>query len=134
MSVRASLRATPVLLAALIAGALSARAMNIRTSKTEIARATDGAILFEVREDGPEGGGSLAYQIQGKAARDVAVFVLSSDFGPGDGSRVEAIPPEACRRRLEDLGAELVKRKFTGITLRPERCRSARRAGLVAKK
>jgi len=124
----------PFFLAALLACASSARALSIRSTKAQIARAADGSKLIEVREDGPEGGGALTYRVQGKKPGDVVDFVVSSDFSPGDGSTPQTVSPETCRQRLAALGTELAKRKIPGVTLHPEGCASARRAGLVVAK
>ena len=121
-------------LAALLACASSARAMNIRSSQKQIARAADGTALVEVREDGPEGGGALTYRVQGKTPGDVVDFVVSSDFSPGDGSTPQTVSAETCRQRLAALDAELTKRKIPGVALHPEGCTSARRAGLAVVK
>jgi len=121
--------------AVLIAGgATAAFAMSIRESKTPLARSADGATLTEVRAHGPEGGGSLTYRVQGKSARDVVDFLMSSDLSPGDGSRPQTVPPETCRQRVAALGTELAKRKIAGVTLHPEACSSESRAGLVIAK
>ena len=124
----------PFFLAALIACAPSARALSIRSTKTQIARAADGSKLIEVREDGPEGGGALTYRVQGKKPGDAVDFVVSSDFSPGDGSTLQTVSAATCRQRLAALDAELAKRKIPGVTLHPEGCASARRAGLVVAK
>jgi hypothetical protein len=122
----------PLLLALLIGCASpAALAMGIRESKRELARAPDGAVLYEVRGDGPEGGGSLTYRVQAKSARKGASLLVSSTLGPGDGSQPQAISPDVCRQRLDALGADLAKHKFRGVTLHPEACCSETRAGLV---
>ena len=125
--------ATGCLLLTLLIGfdSTAARAMSIRENKTPLARSADGAVLFEIRAHGPEGGGSLSYRVQGKSAGDRADFLLSSDFSPGDGSRPQIVSPETCRERLGALGIELAKRKIPGVTLHPEGCRADSRAGLV---
>ena len=124
----------PFFLAALLACASSARALSIRSTKAQIARAADGSKLIEVREDGPEGGGALTYRVQGKTPGDVVDFVVSSDFSPGDGSTPQTVSAETCRQRLAALDAELTKRKIPGVALHPEGCTSARRAGLAVVK
>jgi hypothetical protein len=121
------------LLATLLAIMPVARAMSIRETKTRLARAADGATLYEVRADGPEGGGSLTYRVQGKAARDRIDFVLSSNFGHGGSQKPQIVSAEDCRQRLAALGAELAKRKIAGIALHPEACRAADREGAVVK-
>jgi hypothetical protein len=122
------------LLATLIAFAPIAGAMSIRTTKKQLARAADGATLYEVRADGPEGGGSLTYRVQGKAARDHVDFVVSSDFGHGGSEKPQIVSAEECRQRLAALGAELAKRKIAGVALHPEACASADREGTVITK
>jgi len=121
-----------LLLAILIAcGAGGAAAMGIRESKTQIARAPDGSALYEVLGQGPEGGGSLAYRVQGKTSADRADFLLSSDFSPGGSSRPQTVSREICEQRLGALSAELAKRRFSGVTVHPEACRAKQRSGLV---
>ena len=124
-----------MLLAVLVAcGVHAAFAMGIRESKTQIARAPDGSTLYEVQGHGPEGGGSLAYRVQGKTAADRVDFLLSSDFSPGNGSRPQTVSRAVCEQRLGALAAELTKRKFTGVTVHPETCRAKDRSGLVVVK
>jgi hypothetical protein len=117
------------LLVTLIALAPIAGAMSVRTTKKQLARAADGATLYEVRADGPEGGGSLTYRVQGKAARDHVDFVVSSDFGHGGSEKPQIVSAEECRQHLAALGAELAKRKIAGVALHPEACASAEREG-----
>jgi hypothetical protein len=132
---RAWLTGRGLLAAALIAGAPhAALAMGIREGKRQLARAPGGAALYEVRGVGPEGGGSLTYRVQGKSRADVVDFLVSSDYGPGDGSMPQIVSPQVCRERLAALGAELTKRKIPGVTLHPEACGSENRAGLVVAK
>ena len=121
------------LLATLTAFAPIAGAMSIRTTKKQLARAADGTTLYEVRADGPEGGGSLTYRVQGKAARDQVDFVVSSDFGHGGSEKPQIVSTGDCRRRVAALGAELAKRKIAGVALHPEACASADREGTVIK-
>jgi len=109
-------------------------AMHVRADRTELARAADGAALYEVREAGPEGGGALTYRVEGKAPGDAVDFVVSSDFSPGDGSRPQRVSPATCRQRLAALGAELAKRKIAGATVHPDRCDARSRSGLVTTK
>jgi hypothetical protein len=128
----ATARVLTVLLVVAGTGAVTAAgAMSVRQTKTPLARSADGATLFEVRGDGPEGGGSLSYRVQGRSRRDAVDFLVSSDFSPGDGSTPQAISVETCRGRIAALGAEITKRKIPGVTLHPERCNTDRRAGLV---
>jgi hypothetical protein len=122
-----------VLLVTLLAVGPIARAMGIRQTKKQLARSPDGATLYEVRADGPEGGGSLTYRVQGKTARDQVDFVLSSDFSPGGARRPQLVSPSQCRQRVAALGAELAKRKIAGVALHPEACGSADREGAVVK-
>jgi hypothetical protein len=110
-----------------------ARAMSIRETKSKLARSPDGATLYEVRAQGPEGGGALTYRVQGKAARDRVDFVLSSNFGIGNSHRPQIVSTETCRQRVAALGAELAKRKIAGVALHPEACQSADREGAVVK-
>jgi len=126
-------RATALLVQAVVigCGAAAAFAMGIRESKTELARSTEGATLYEVRGDGPEGGGSITYRVQGRAGRDRVDFLVSSDFSPGGPRRPQTVSGEVCRQRLAALGAELAKRKFAGVSLHPEACGTRARAGLV---
>ena len=129
---RTRVRGTAWLVQAVVIGsATGVLAMSIRENKTPLARSADGAVLYEIRSDGPEGGGSLTYRVQGKSPSDRADFLLSSDFSPGDGSRPQVVSPEICRQRLGALGAELTRRKIAGVTLHPEGCRAESRAGLV---
>jgi hypothetical protein len=110
----------------------SATAMHVRTDRRLLARAADGAALYEVRERGPEGGGALSYRLEGKRSGDAAVFLVSSNFSPGDGSRPQRVSARDCEQRIAALGSELARRKIPGVTVRPERCRQASRDGLVA--
>lgn len=121
------------LLATLIAVGPTARAMGIRETKKQLARAADGATLYEVRADGPEGGGSLTYRVQGKAARDRVDFVLSSDFSHGGSHKPQLVSADDCRQRVAALGAELAKRKIAGVALHPNACASPDREGAVVK-
>jgi hypothetical protein len=105
--------------------------MGIQENETPLARAADGAALYEVRGQGPEGGGSLSYRVEGARPRDRVDFVVSSDLSPGDGSRPQSVSAEICRQRLAMLATELAKRKIGGVTLHPEACRTNRRDGLV---
>lgn len=106
-------------------------AMGIRESKTPLASSADGATLYELRGEGPEGGGALSYRVEGRAPRDAVRFLVSSDFSPGDGRRPQIVSPEDCRQRFAALIAELAKRKIAGVTVRPEGCRAVHRDGLV---
>ena len=125
----------PLLLAAaIVCGAHGAFAMGIRESRTQLACAPGGSTLYEVRGDGPEGGGSLGYRVQGKAAADRVDFLVSSDFSPGDGSRPQTVSSEICAQRLDALAAELAKRKFAGVTVHAEACRADHRTGLIVAK
>ena len=117
------------LLLALSAG--TALAMGVRTSKRQLARAADGAALVEVREDGPEGGGALRYRVEGKGGASAVDFLVSSNFSPGNGSRPQRVSAAACEQRIAALGAELARRKIPGVTLRPARCKTEGRDGLV---
>ena len=100
--------------------------MGIRENRTKLARSADRATLYEVRADGPEGGGALTYRVQGKGARDRVDFVVSSDFSPGGASQPQTVSPDTCRQRLTALGAELARRKIAGVTIHPRRLRRAR--------
>ena len=133
MEKRACSSAWVAVLAALIAGG-PAFAMSIRESRTKLARSADGATLYEVRADGPEGGGALTYRVQGKAARDRVDFVVSSDFSPGGDSQPQTVSPDTCRQRLTALGAQLARRKIAGVTIHPEGCSAKDRTGLVTAK
>jgi hypothetical protein len=44
------------------------------------------------------------------------------------------VTPEICVRRLDQIAAELVKRKFSGVTVHPEACRAKDRSGAVVVK
>jgi hypothetical protein len=129
---RARATASLVQAAAVACAAGAAFAMGIRESKTELVRSTDGAALYEVRRDGPEGGGSLTYRVQGRSPRDRVDFLVSSDFSPGGPSQPQTVAPEICRQRIAALGAELAKRKIPRVTLHPEACASGDRAGVVS--
>jgi hypothetical protein len=111
--------------------ASAAFAMSVQESKTPLARSADGATLYEVRGQGPEGGGSLLYRVQGQPPAKSVDFLVSSDLSPGDGSRPQSVSAEVCRQRLAALAIELAKRKLVGVTLHPEECRTNRRVGLV---
>ena len=127
------MKACVALLCTMIASGSAARAMSIRETKSKLARSPDGATLYEIRADGPEGGGSLTYRVQGKAARDRVDFVLSSNFGHGGSGKPQIVSTETCRQRVAALGAELAKRKIAGVALHPEACQSADREGAVVK-
>jgi hypothetical protein len=105
--------------------------MSIRTNRKPLARSADGARLYEIRADGPEGGGSLTYRVQGKAPRTAIDFLVSSDFSPGGDSQPQIVSAEVCRQRVTALGAEIAKRKIPGVTVHPEACASADRNGVV---
>jgi hypothetical protein len=123
-----------LLLLLLVLAGHGAWAMGVRTSKRELARAADGAALLEVRELGPEGGGALSYCVEGKASADVVTFLVSSNFSPGGSSRPQRVSAAVCEQRIAALGAELSRRKITGVTLRPARCKTEGRDGLVVVK
>jgi|SRR3954451_20491964 hypothetical protein len=112
-------------------GCTDARAMSIRTNRKQLARSPEGAALYEVRADGPEGGGSLTYRVQGKATRDAIDFLVSSDFSPGNGSQPQTVSAEVCRQRVTALGKEIARRKIPRVTVHPEACASADRDGVV---
>jgi hypothetical protein len=117
-------------LRATLAGALLA--LSVETSSTIIARSADGAsTLAEVRARGPEGGGSLAYRISGKAKGDRLELVVSSDFGDGGGGRPQRVSSGVCAERLARLAGELDKRGFPGVATHPERCSAKSRSNLV---
>jgi hypothetical protein len=118
----------------LACSAHAALAMHIRNNRRELARSPDGAVLYELRADGPEGGGSLTYRVEGKSRRDGVDFVVSSDFSPGNGSTPQTVSAKICEERLAALGAKLTKRKIPGVTLHPEGCRSKDRSGIVVTK
>jgi hypothetical protein len=117
----------------LVAAPAAALAMSIRTTRTPLAHAPDGATLFEVREMGPEGGGALTYRVEGNKTAGVD-FLVSSDFSPGGPTRPQTVPAETCRQRLAALEAELAKHRFAGVTVRPDGCRAKSRTGLVTVK
>ncbi|HSY41920.1 MAG TPA: hypothetical protein VLA79_20425 [Polyangia bacterium] len=125
----ATARSLSVLLIA--CGTSAAFAMGIQVNRTPLARSADGATLYEVRGQGPEGGGSLSYRVEGPRPGDSADFLVSSDLSPGDGSRPQSVSAEACRQRLAALAGKLVKQKIVGVTLHPEGCQANRRVGLV---
>jgi hypothetical protein len=111
----------------------SALAMGIRENRKELDRSAAGT-LYEVRADGPEGGGALTYRVQGKATRDRIDFVVSSDFSPGDGSQPQTVSPDMCRQRLDALRAELGRRRLAHVTVHPDGCGAKDRNGLVTAK
>jgi hypothetical protein len=115
-----------------VSGSSAGLAMSMRESKTPLTSSADGATLYEVQGEGPEGGGSLSYRVQGRSPRDTIDFLVSSDLSPGDGSRPQSVSTEVCRQRLAALTTELAKRKIAGVTVRPEGCRTVHRVGLVA--
>jgi hypothetical protein len=108
-------------------------AMGVRTSKRELAHAADGAALIEVRELGPEGGGALSYRVEGQGGdgAGAVTFLVSSNFSPGGSSRPQQVSTAVCEQRIAALGAELSRRKITGVTLRPARCKTEDRDGVV---
>ena len=109
----------------------TAVAMGIRTTRTLLARSGDGAALYEVRQDGPEGGGALTYRVEGKGRVSPIEFQISSDFSPGDGSQPQRVSVKECEQRIAALGAELTRRKIPGVAVHPEQCRAKDRDGLV---
>ncbi len=120
-----------LLLVTLGADDRDALAMGIENETTILARAAGGPALVEIRARGPEGGGALTYRVEDKAHREAVDFLVSSDFSPGNGSRPQTVPAKDCEKRLSALGAEIAKRKIPGVTLRPERCQTRSRDGLV---
>ena len=131
---RALLRASSLLLAASAVAGSVAVAMHVRMTRTPLAHSAEGATLYELREDGPEGGGSITYRVQGKLPSDTVDFLVSSNFSPGNGSRPQTVSSESCRQRLTALGAELARRKIAGVTAHPEGCGAKARTGLVTAK
>ena len=125
----ATARSLSVLLIA--CGTTAAFAMGVQVNKTPLARSIDGATLYEMRGQGPEGGGSLSYRVQGPRPADSADFLVSSDLSPGDGSRPQSVSVEVCRQRLAALASKLAQQKIGGVTLHPEGCQTNRRVGLV---
>ena len=121
-----------VLAAALVAGR-GAGAMGIRYDRTRLARSADGAsALYEVRGWGPEGGGSLAYRVEGKARGKGGVeFLVSSNFSPGGASKPQIVATATCAQRLAALAEEVTRRAIRGVAIHPERCRDSEREQLV---
>jgi hypothetical protein len=112
-------------------GFTDALAMSIETNRTKLARSPDGATLYEIRAHGPEGGGSLAYRVQGKAKKDTLDFLVSSDFSPGGTEQPQTVSADECRQRVTALGTEIAKRKIPGVTVHPDACASENRNGVV---
>jgi hypothetical protein len=118
--------------------ALPAWALSIREKRTRIAQSKDGKwSLVQVDRAGPEGGGSLAYQVapttpagddQKNPARS---YVVSSTFSPGNGSKPQTISVAGCQKAANDLAAELVKTGFVGVAVNPENCREKERNRVV---
>jgi len=106
--------------------------MSIRYSRTLLVRSPDGAhALYELRGDGPEGGGSLGYRLEGPRRADRVDYPVSSTFSPGNGSEPQTIAIDVCVQRIEALAAALAKRGFRGVATHAERCRTPSRDGLV---
>lgn len=115
-----------------MAVASSALAMGIRESKTLLVKSSDGAhALYELRGEGPEGGGSLGYRLQGPKPDDWADYLVSSTFSPGDGSQPQTISADECAHRVDGLTAALARRGFRGVATHPERCKKPSRDGIV---
>jgi hypothetical protein len=126
------LGAGAIALGAALAADLSASAMQVRYDRIELARSADGAsTLYEVRGRGPEGGGSLAYRVEGKDRAKRVDFLVSSTFSPGNGSKPQVVPTADCEKRLAALAAESTRRDILGVTAHPDRCRADNREHLV---
>jgi len=119
-------------LAAVVAAPGASQAMGIVQERRLLAHSADGrSALYEVRGRGPEGGGSLAYRVEGKVRRKSVEFLVSSNFSPGGSSQPQLVPVSLCEQRLDALSTELATRGFRGIAVSPERCRTPDRDGLV---
>jgi hypothetical protein len=117
---------------ALLVAPRASDAMGVRQERRLLARSADGgSTLYELRGWGPEGGGSLTYRIEGKRARKVIEFLVSSDFSPGGSARPQLVPVATCEERLDALSVELTKRGIRGVAVSPARCRNPDRDGLV---
>jgi len=121
-----------VVLAATLAASRGAGAMGIRYDRARLARSPDGAsTLYEVRGWGPEGGGSLAYRVEGKGRGKGVEFLVSSTFSPGGASKPQIVAPATCEQRLAALAEETARRGIRGVAVHPERCRASEREHLV---
>ncbi len=99
--------------------------MHISVTVEVAALSADGGAALLVRGGhGPEGGGSLGYEVVGRG--DGFAGTVSSTYSPGDGSEPEVVAAAACRavaRRLAELTAD-----FPGVSVRPGACGGDRRA------
>lgn len=120
------------LAATLMATTLAAFAMSVRENRRLLAKSPDGArVLYEIAADGPEGGGSLTYRLEGRRKADRVDYLVSSDFSPGGASQPQLVTAEACARQVDALAAALAKQGFRGVATHPERCTLPSRQGLV---
>lgn len=125
---RKALVCTSLLAATLVCSAASA--MSLRSDLAVIAFSKDGtSALVQIVVRGPEGGGQIAYELWSASGPARQRYELSSDLSPGDGSTPQAILPKACTERLAELGKELARRGFRGVTVQPGQC--GKRGNLV---
>lgn len=112
-----------LLLLFLLAAPTPAGAMRIRTNVRLLAWSTDGlSFLLEVNQGGPEGGGSLGYQVHDTRDGSARAFTISSDFSPGDGSTPQAIRAEQCRQTAAGLARSITSKGIKGVIIRPDSC------------
>src|SRR6185503_10232629 len=72
--------------------------MCVSTTYTPVAWAKDGtAVVVKEEAQGPEGGGSITYDVINFRKEKPEVYVISSTFSPGDGSEPQTISEDACR-------------------------------------
>lgn len=117
---------------AILAWSGTAGAMSIRTNVSLLAFSRSGeSFLLQVSKDGPEGGGSLGYALYDVRRRTVAVFTISSDFSPGDGSTPQRIHAGSCQAAAGKLRRLLAQKKYPGVSVRPGRCAGKRRWNVV---
>jgi hypothetical protein len=112
---------------------LAAMAMHITSRQSLLAFSDDGlAALVETTEDGPEGGGSLAFAIIAARAPFRLQFPVSSDFSPGGGSRPQRVSTADCQQTAQVLTGALRKLQFSGVEVNAAVCTAAHgRSGFV---
>lgn len=100
--------------------------MRIRKQVTVVAFSADGeSALLHDREDGPEGGGSLAYHVV-SLRRPMESFGFSSNFSEGGPRRPQRVTATECGAQARRLAKALAVLGFSNVTVRPTRCTAAR--------
>jgi len=102
--------------------------MNIATFESFITFSVKGDnFLIKEKKFGPEGGGSTAFIIINAKKKEYTRFLISNNFGTGNGRIPQKVPQNTCRTVLKTLHTSLVEYGFTGIEINPETCSTAER-------